>query len=102
MRRAATPKLGAYSGLAALALLAGLATRRPELVVIAAPFLLVAALGLLSLRQPTIALGFEVERERTLEGEEVEVTLALGATTGAERLEVLLELPHELNVADGS
>ena len=51
MSRAATPKLGAYSGLAALALLAGLATRRPELVVIAAPFLLVAALGLLSLRR---------------------------------------------------
>jgi uncharacterized protein (DUF58 family) len=101
MTRAATPKLGAYAGLAALALLAGLATRRPELVVIAAPFLLVAALGLLSLRRPAIGVRCDVERERTLEGDEVEVRLTLHATSGAERVEVLLELPHELAVADG-
>jgi uncharacterized protein (DUF58 family) len=101
MRRAATPKLGAYAGLAALALLAGLATRRPELVVVATPFTLIAALGLLSLRRPGIAVGCEIERERTLEGDELEVTLDLSATTGSERLEVLLELPRELTVADG-
>jgi uncharacterized protein (DUF58 family) len=101
MTRAATPKLGAYAGLAALALLAGLATRRPELVVIAAPFTLIAAMGLLSLRQPAIAVRCDIERERTLEDDEVGVTLALSATTGAERVEVLLELPPELAVADG-
>jgi uncharacterized protein (DUF58 family) len=101
MTRAATPKLGAYAGLAALALLAGLATRRPELVVIAAPFTLIAAMGLLSLRQPAIAIRCDIERERTLEDDEVGVTLALSATTGAERVEVLLELPPELPVADG-
>jgi uncharacterized protein (DUF58 family) len=101
MRRAAAPKLGAYAGLAALALLAGLSTRRPELVVIAAPFLLMTAIGLLSLRRPAIGVRCEVERERTLEGDEVEVTLALSAPTGAERVEVLLELPHELTVSDG-
>src|SRR4029079_18672049 len=94
-QRAATPKLGAYAGLAALALLAGLSTRRPELVVIAAPFTLIAAMGLLSLRRPAIAVRCDVERERTLEDDEVGVTLALSATTGAERVEVLLELPHE-------
>jgi uncharacterized protein (DUF58 family) len=101
MRRAATPKLGAYAGLAALALLAALSTRRPELVVIGAPFLLVSALGLLSLRRPAIGVGCEIEHERTLEGDEVGVTLALDAFTGAERLDVLLELPPELTVADG-
>ena len=47
MTHAATPKLGAYAGLAALGLLGALATRRPELVVLAAPFALSAALGLL-------------------------------------------------------
>jgi uncharacterized protein (DUF58 family) len=101
MTRAATPKLGAYSGLAALALLAGLATRRPELIVIAAPFTLIAAMGLLSLQRPAIALSCHVERERTLEDDELDIAVALSAVTGAERVEVLLELPHELAVADG-
>jgi uncharacterized membrane protein len=49
-----TTKLGGYAGLAALALLAALATRRPELVVVAAPFALVAALGLVLARVPRI------------------------------------------------
>jgi uncharacterized protein (DUF58 family) len=101
MSRAASPKLGAYTGLAALGLLAALATRRPELVAVAAPFAIVAAVGLLSLRRPEIAVETTIERERALEGEELEVRVALEAATGAERVEVLLELPHELTVADG-
>jgi uncharacterized protein (DUF58 family) len=101
MTRAATPKLGGYAGLAALGLLAALATRRPELVVVAAPFALVVSMGLLSLRRPTLLADCQVERERTLEGDEVEVTLGIEAATGAERIEVLLELPHELSVAEG-
>ena len=43
MTRAATPKLGAYAGLASLGLLAALALRRPELVALAAPFALAAS-----------------------------------------------------------
>jgi uncharacterized protein (DUF58 family) len=101
MTRAATPKLGGYAGLAALGLLAALATRRPELVVVAAPFALVTSMGLLSLRRPNVMVDCQVERERTLEGDEVEVTLGVEAATGAERVEILLELPHELSVAEG-
>ena len=42
----ASPRLVPYLGLAALGLIAALALRRPELVVIAAPFALVVAAGL--------------------------------------------------------
>jgi uncharacterized protein (DUF58 family) len=101
MSRAASPKLGAYAGLAALGLLAALATRRPELVAVAAPFVVVAAVGLLSLRRPELEVETTIERERALEGDEVEIRVALEAATGAERVEVLLELPHELTVVDG-
>ncbi len=96
-----TPKLGGYAGLAALALLAALATRRPELVVVAAPFALVAALGLVLARVPRIDAEVELGAERTLEGDEVDVRLTLAADVGAERVEVLLQLPRPLVVLDG-
>ncbi len=96
-----TPKLGAYAGLAALALLAALATRRPELVVVAAPFALVAALGLLLARASSIDADVELGTDRTLEGEEIDVRLTLAADAGAERVEVLLQLPRRLVVLEG-
>jgi uncharacterized protein (DUF58 family) len=99
--RTAAPKLGAYAGLASLGLLAALATRRPELVAVAAPFALSAAIGLLLVRTPRIDAMVEVERERALEGEEVEVRVSLAADVGAERVEVLLELPRALVVVEG-
>jgi uncharacterized protein (DUF58 family) len=96
-----TPKLGAYAGLAAAALLAALATRRPELVVVAAPFALVAALGLLLARRPSIDAEVELGVERTLEGDEVDIRLTLVADVGAERVEALLQLPRQLVVLGG-
>jgi uncharacterized protein (DUF58 family) len=96
-----TPKLGAYAGLAALALLAALATRRPELVVVAAPFALVAALGLVLARRPRIDAEIELGAERALEGDDVDLRLTLVADIGAERIEVLLQLPRQLVLLDG-
>ena len=101
MTRAATPKLGAYAGLAALGLLAALATRRPELVVLAAPFALSAALGLVLARRPQLDARVDLATDRALEGEEVEVRVLLEAAVGAERVEVLLELPRDLVVEAG-
>jgi uncharacterized protein (DUF58 family) len=100
--RTASPKLGAYAGLAALALLAALGTRLPELVAIAAPFALVAALGLFRIRRPQIEAEVTVDRERALEGEEIAVRLELEVEAGAERAEVLLELPRDLELVEGS
>jgi uncharacterized protein (DUF58 family) len=96
-----TPKLPAYAGLAALGLLAALATRRPELAVVAAPFAAYAAIGLLLVRRPQVDAEVELEAERVLEGDHLEVRLTLVAEIGAERLEVLLQLPRELAAIDG-
>jgi uncharacterized protein (DUF58 family) len=97
--RAVTPKLGAYVGLAALGLLAALAVRLPELVVLAAPFAVVAAIGLAAVRTPQIAAELTLERERALEGDEVAAELVLEAAVGSPRVEFLLEVPRGLTVA---
>jgi uncharacterized protein (DUF58 family) len=96
-----TQKLPAYAGLAALGLLAALAARRPELAVVAAPFALYAVLGLLLARRPRIDAEVELEGERVLEGDELEARVTLASEVGAERVELLLQLPRELVVVDG-
>jgi uncharacterized protein (DUF58 family) len=98
LTRTATPKLGAYAGLAALGLLAALATGLPELVAVAAPFALFSALGLLLVREPQLDAAVLVDRDRVLEGDEVSVEVELDATIGAERLELVLEHPRELEL----
>jgi uncharacterized protein (DUF58 family) len=99
--RSATPKLGAYAGLASLGLLAALATRRPELVALAAPFALSAVVGLALARPPRVDARVELDAERTLEGEELDLRVTLFAEVGAESVEVLLELPRELVPFEG-
>jgi len=101
LTRSATPKLAVYAGLAALGLLAALATRRPELVLIAAPFALFAAVGLVLARQPQIDAAVELGAERTLEGDEIEVKVTLVAAVGAERVEVLMQLSRRLALVEG-
>ena len=101
MTRTAAPKLIAYAGLAALGLLAALAARLPELVVLAAPFAVVAAVGQLHVRRPELRARVELERDRVLEGEDVVVTVTVDSAVGAERAELLLELPPELKTAPG-
>jgi uncharacterized protein (DUF58 family) len=96
-----TQKLPAYAGVAALALLAALATRRPELAVVAAPFALCAGVGLLLARPPRVDAEVELGDERVLEGDEVELRVTLLAEVGAEQVEVLVQLPRELVVVDG-
>jgi len=93
MTRVYEPKLVAYTALAALGLIAGLAARLPELVVLAAPFALVPTFGVLLARAPEVDASVAIERERVLEGEELDVTVGLATARGAERVDVLLELP---------
>jgi uncharacterized protein (DUF58 family) len=101
MTRSFEPKLVWYTALAAVGLLAALAARLPELVVLAAPFALVPALGVLLARRPEIEATVELARERTLEGDDLDVTVTLDPVSGAERVDVLLELPRGLALAEG-
>jgi uncharacterized protein (DUF58 family) len=97
-----SPRLVTYGGLAAVGLLAGLVLGRVELVALAAPFALACVAGAALARDPEVAGTLRLERERALEGEEVEATLELHAPAGADRVDVLLPLPHELAVARGN
>lgn len=95
MTRAATPKLAGYTGLSALALFLGLALRLPELAAIGAPFALAVAGALLLERQPQVDVDVVLDRDRVLEGDEVELTLKVRANT---RTEIYVALASGLSV----
>jgi uncharacterized protein (DUF58 family) len=102
VKRTASPKLGAYAGLAALGLLAALVLGRPELAVLATPFALVLFAGLLAAREPEIRVALELDRERAVEGEIVTIMLDLHAGWPIERLELHVPLPDNLELVDGA
>jgi uncharacterized protein (DUF58 family) len=96
MTRSATGKLHVYVVLAGLGLLGGLTLGRPELVAIAAPFALFAALALVSANAPSLRAISELARERQLEGRRVDLFLELSADQTVPRLEVFVDLPEAL------
>ncbi len=102
MKRTAAPKLGAYAGLCALGLLAGLVLGRPELVVIAAPFLVILFAGLAFAREPDFLVSLEIDRDRAVEGDEITATIELEARKPIERLELHIPLPDGLEIVDGA
>ena len=96
MNRTDSPRLAAYAGLAALGLIAGLAAGRIELVALAAPFAVAAALGAASTRDPAITGSLTLDRERVLENEDVVARIELSEAPGAHRVDILLPLPLEI------
>jgi uncharacterized protein (DUF58 family) len=101
MTRTASPRVAAYAALAALGLLGALALRRPELVVLSAPFALALTLGLRLAREPRLGISLTLDRERALERDEVGVELDVSSETPVERLELMLVVPEGLEVAEG-
>ena len=102
MTRRPSPKIAAYVGVAALALLAGLALGRPELVAAAAPLAVLVVAGLAGARDPDLAAEVAVDQERALVGDQVTVRLHLRATAPVERLEVLVAVPPGLEGPEGA
>jgi uncharacterized protein (DUF58 family) len=100
MTRRDSPRLVVYAGLAAIALIAGLAAGRVELVALAAPFALAAAVGAALAREPALGGALILDRERALEGEDVRLTVAVSGGEGTSRIDVLLPLPDELHERD--
>ena len=96
MTRHVSPRLAGYATIAAAALAAGLALGRVELVAVAAPFALAAAIVPAAVRAPKLGGTFELDRERALETETVDAALTLSSPDGADRVEVLLPLPAAL------
>ena len=97
MTRSAEARLGAYAGLAAAGLVAALALRRAELAIVAAPFVALVALGVRS-PAPTLLAWLEIDRERALEGDELDATLTVRSPSGVDRVEVGLALPTGLEL----
>ena len=100
MTRRPSAKIAAYVGVAALALLAGLALGRPELVAVAAPLAVLVVAGLAGARDPELAAEVAVDRERALVDDVVTVELSLRAAARVERLEVLLVVPPGMEGPD--
>jgi uncharacterized protein (DUF58 family) len=100
--RRPSPKIAVYVGVAALALLAGLALGRPELAAAAAPLAVLVVAGLAGARDPELAAEVTVDRERALVDDQVTVTITMRAATRVERLEVLLVVPPGMEGPDGA
>jgi len=81
-----SPRTPGALALAGAGLIAGLASGRPEFVLLAVPFLMFIGVGLVMAREPRLTGGIEFERTRLLEGEEVAATVRLinGGTQAVE------------------
>jgi uncharacterized protein (DUF58 family) len=100
--RRASPRLEGCAIAVALGLIGALALRRPELAILAAPFALLLALGTRLANAPVLELAFSLGVERTLQGQEVEAQIRVRSASAIDRFELLLELPDEVALADGS
>ena len=89
-------RLSAYLGLGGAGLLAGLLLSRPEPVILAAPLLLAAAVGLALARPPQLQVAVRLDRDRALEGEHVELEVEVRALRPAAHLELEVRLPAGL------
>jgi uncharacterized protein (DUF58 family) len=101
VRRRGSARLVGYATLAAVGLIGALALRRPELAIVAAPFVLLLAVGIAHAREPEIAASLSLSTPRTLEGDDVEAELRIESATGTARLELLLDLPDGVEVVEG-
>jgi uncharacterized protein (DUF58 family) len=99
--RSVSPKLVAYATLAAVGLLAALATRRPELAVVTLPFSLLLV-SVVRERAPELDVEFELGRSRALEGESLEATVTVRAPHRADQLELAVLLPRGLRAERGA
>jgi uncharacterized protein (DUF58 family) len=93
----ASPRLRTYAVLAAVALVAALTAGRPELAVLATPFLLLVAIGLAGAAPLALDGGLRLERERALEGEHVGATVTVRAGRAPVRVEVHLPTSARLH-----
>jgi len=98
---APTIRLRAYPAICAALLLAAVGLRRPELVAVAAPFGLVAAVGLARSAPPDVAAHITPGELRALEGDRVTAVVELTAARPAWQVDVALGVPVGLAPVDG-
>ncbi len=82
--------------LAALLLVAAVASQRVEAVVLAAPLLGLLVAGLALARQPRLHASVSTDRDRVLEGEAVTMLITLDAAVRPAEVELRMSLPRGL------
>lgn len=87
--------------MAALGLLAGVATGRVDLIVLACSFVVFVLVALATSDRPFVDVAVEVEPRRSIEGDPIDVTVRLHSPTGASRVDVALVLPAGVRTVDG-
>jgi uncharacterized protein (DUF58 family) len=102
VRRRGSLRLEGYAIVSAVGLVSALALRRPELAIVAAPFALLLTLGTMLARDPELEVEFSLDTDRALQGEEIEATIVVAASSSVDRLELRLELPDSMEIADGA
>ena len=100
MHRTTSPRLLSSTALAATWLVAALVSGRPELAVLALPFLLLVCVALVGEGGLEIAGGLRLERDRALEGEHVAATVTLRNTGAAARVEVAVPVASRLATSE--
>jgi uncharacterized protein (DUF58 family) len=98
----ASPRLAAYTALAAVALVAALAAGRAELAALALPFALLVAVALAGGGPPLLRGSLRLERDRALEGETVRATATVWSESAAAQVEVHLPAAARVEAAPAS
>jgi uncharacterized protein (DUF58 family) len=93
MTTTVSPRLAGLLALAGAGLVGGLAAGRPELVILAVPFLLLACLGLSLGDEARLDVVVRTARSRLLEGHSVTATVSV-RNCGRQPVEVEVELQH--------
>ncbi len=102
MTLTASPKLAAYAGLGSAGVLVALIWGYPEAAVLGLPFIVAVLVGLALVEPPRIEATVEVDRDRLLEGENVEVSVTLDSDAAVPWLQLAWPLPANLAVAAGA
>ena len=97
-----TARLHSFVVLAVVGLGAALATGRPELAALAAPFAVALIAGIAAATPPRIEVTVSVDADRVVEGETVTVTVTLLSDADTQPVEVLLDLPSGVTIIDPS
>lgn len=95
-----TARLHSFVVLAVLGLGAALASGRPELASLAAPFAVALITGIAAAAPPRISVSVALDTDRVIEGETVTVTVTLVSESDAQPVEVLLDLPAGVAIVD--
>ena len=93
-----SPRVAGLVALAGAGLVGGLGSGRPELAILAAPFLVFVGAGLVLAREPHLVAELRLERDRLLEGGETRVTVSL-SNRGTAAVEVQLALMRTARLA---